>query len=386
MSPLKRSIDGVAGIAPTVSVVMPSYNHGRHIGKAVASVLSQSFGDFELLISDDASSDDSWDIISKLGDSRVRSFRQQQNLGPVGNLVFLIRQARGQYIALLNSDDAWYPDKLAKQVAVMTAQPELGACFTWADLVDTQCREITGPEAIWNDVFRQPNRTQGQWLRHFFFKGNCLCHPSILARRQIYEDVGYYNPGLRQLPDFEMWIRLLKRYPIHVIQENLVGHLRDGNNTSAVSAQNSARNLTELVPIFGSFFDDMPDEIFVQGFAEDFRLQGVPATPARLSCEKLFLLLDGSFAHASGRAAALSRFIAHMPDPAIERVLKDEFGFSVFDLYRLTGDSGFGQAVLAASTPSVAGEAGKMLSAAAGHPLRNLKQWLRRLRQGRRSM
>lgn len=82
-----------------------------------------------------------------------------------------------------------------------------------------------------------------------------------------------------------MWIRLVKKYPIHIIQEDLVAHLRDGNNTSAVSPENSARNLTELVEIFGSFFEGLSDEIFAEGFASDFRLIGVPATPTRLRCE-----------------------------------------------------------------------------------------------------
>lgn len=383
MSPVDKGNSGVASNTPLISVVMPSYNHAKYINKAVGSVLAQYFDDFELLISDDASPDSSWQVISSFNDPRIRSFRQEQNLGPVGNLVFLIKEARGKYIALLNSDDAWYPEKLGKQIAVMESQSLLGACFTWADMVDEQGREISGPEAIWNDVFRQPNRTQGKWLNHFLFKGNCLCHPSILARKEIYDTLGFYNPGLKQLPDFEMWIRLVKHYPIHIIQENLVAHLRDGNNTSAVSPENSARNLTELVEIFGSFFEGVPDDIFVEGFADDFRLKGVPVTATRLRCEKLFLLLDSAFALASGRAAALSSFIRHFSDPEFERVLRDEYRLSVFDFYRLTGTSGFGHFVmLAASSPTpVASEAVASLPATASRSVRYLKRLAHRVRQ-----
>ena len=372
----------IAGNGPLISVVVPSYNHARHIGKALGSVLSQSFVDFELLISDDASPDNSWEIISDFSDPRIRSFRQERNLGPVGNLVFLIKKARGKYIALLNSDDAWSPEKLSKQIAVMEAQAHLGACFTWADMVDEQGREISGPEAIWNDVFRQPNRTQGQWLRHFFFKGNCLCHPSILARKEIYDTLGFYNPGFKQLPDFEMWIRLIKRYPIHVIPENLVAHLRDGNNTSAVSPENSARNLTELVEIFSTFFDGISDEIFIDGFLDDFRLKGVSATPTRLRCEKLFLLLDSAFAHASGRAAALSSFMKHFSDPEFERVLRDEYRFGVFDFYQMTGASGFGHFLMQAvnSTSPVASEAASIIPSTMRGLIQYLLQLARRVR------
>lgn len=377
-----KSNSGIVRDVPLISVVMPSYNHAKYISKAVDSILAQSFGDFELLISDDASTDKSWDIITSFADQRIRSFRQEQNLGPVGNLVFLIKEARGKYIALLNSDDIWYREKLGKQVAVLQSQPSLGACFTWADMVDEYGREISGPEAIWNDVFRQPNRTQGQWLRHFFFKGNCLCHPSILVRKEIYETIGFYNPGLKQLPDFDMWIRLIKRYPIHVIQENLVAHLRDGNNTSAISPENSARNLTELVEIFGSFFDEIPDELFIDGFSGDFRLKEVPTTPIRLRCEKLFLLLDSAFAQASGRAAALSLFMKCFPDTEFERVLRDEYQISIFDFYQMTGSSGFGHFYMQATktSPPGAGPAEAGLSTMASRSIFYLKQLVHRLR------
>lgn len=374
---------GVASNEPLISVVMPSYNHAKYISKAVDSVLAQDFSDYELLISDDASPDNSWEVISGFSDPRIRSFRQEKNLGPVGNLVFLIKQARGKYIALLNSDDAWYREKLGKQVTVMESQPHVGACFTWADMVDERGKEISGPEAIWNDVFRQPNRTQGAWLRHFFFKGNCLCHPSILARKEIYDALGFYNPGLKQLPDFDMWIRLVKHYPIHIIQENLVAHLRDGNNTSAVSPENSARNLTELVEIFGSFFEGVSDELFIEGFADDFRLKGVSATPVRLQCEKLFLLLNSAFAHASGQAAALSSFMKHLSNPELERILRDEYRFSVFDFYRLTGTSGFGHFLMQAANSPVLGarESVGSLPATASRSIYYLKRLAHRVRQ-----
>lgn len=385
MVPTEQGTSDTAGGQPLVSVVVPSYNHAKYIRKAVDSVLAQDFPDFELLISDDDSPDNSWEVISSFDDPRIRAFRQESNLGPVGNLVFLIQQARGKYIALLNSDDSWYPTKLDKQVAVMEAQPQLGACFTWADMVDEQGREISGPEAIWNDVFRQPNRTQAEWLRHFFFKGNCICHPSMLARREIYDKLGFYNPWFKQLPDFEMWIRLIKRYPIHIIGENLVAHLRDGNNTSTVSPENSARNLTELVEIFGWFFDGVPDKVFVEGFASEFRLKGVPTTPLRLKCEKLFLLLDSAFVQAAGRAAALSSLMKQFADPELERVLRDEYRFSVFNFYRLTGTSGFGHFLMLASNVSApaaaVGGPNDVLLAPTRCLVRYIKRLTHRLRQ-----
>ncbi|MDT4855003.1 hypothetical protein FQZ97_893350 [compost metagenome] len=206
----------------------------------------------------------------------------------------------------------------------------------------------------------------------------------MLARKEIYDELGFYNPWLKQLPDFEMWIRLVKNYPIHIVEENLVAHLRDGNNTSAVSPENSARNLTELVEIFGSFLEGVSDEIFVDGFASEFRLKGVPVTPTRLKCEKLFLLLDSAFVHAAGRAAALSSLMKLFDDSEVEQVLRDEYRFSVFDFYRLTGTAGFGHFLMLASNapgPVAAGGHGDMIPVSARRSIRYLTRLAYRLRQ-----
>jgi len=328
--------------APKISVILPSYNHAKYIKKSIESVLSQHFEDFELLISDDASLDNSWDVISSINDKRIFAFLQDQNLGPVGNLAFLVGKARGKYIALINSDDFWEPEKLLKQIFIMDSMPELGACFTWASLVDDHGSEVTGSESIWRDIFRQPNRTQGKWLRHFFNSGNCLCHPSMLMRKEVYEAIGFYNPAFKQLPDFEMWIRLVKSYPIHIIQENLVAHLRTGNNTSVVSQENIARNVNELVEIFGTFFEDMPDEIFIDGFSDNFRNQNASSSILRHECEKLFLLLDHTFLLPAGKMAAISLLFRLLKKYEIEKILREEYHFSVFDFYRISGVAGFG--------------------------------------------
>ena len=343
MSANSKNITETSVNRPLVSVVIPSYNQGMYIDKAINSVLSQDFTDFELVVSDDASPDNSWEVIQCTDDKRFRSFKQQNNLGPVGNLVFLIKESRGKYIALLNSDDYWLPGKLGRQVRIMEADPKLGACFTWADLVDEAGCTISGIEAMWSDVFRQHNRSQAEWLRHFFFSGNCICHPSMLIRKDVYDHLGFYNPGLRQLPDFDMWIRLVKHYPIHVIEETLVGHLRTGGNTSALNHENAARNMTELLEIFYDFFFDISDELFISGFSEYFRLKGVPVTPERLRCEKLFLLLDSGFAPPVTRSVAIRGFYEIFRDPRLEQILLEEYGFSVFQFYQLTGTDGFGR-------------------------------------------
>ena len=114
---------------------------------------------------------------------------------------------RGKYIAIQHSDDIWEPDKLHRQVAFLDMHPDCGACFTWVQVVDEAGRPFLDSTDFYYDIFDQPNRTRHEWLNFFFYKGNALCHPSVLIRRQCFEECGYYRYGLVQLPDFDMWIR-----------------------------------------------------------------------------------------------------------------------------------------------------------------------------------
>lgn len=319
-----------------MSIIISCYNHANYVHKAVESALSQSFLSFQVLISDDASSDNSWDVISEFDDPRIKIFRQSFNLGPVGNLRFLVNNSEGELIAILNSDDYWHPEKLLKQVASLDAMPATGACFTWSRLVDSFDKELSGPEAIYNNIFRQCNRSQGEWLNYFFTNGNCICHPSALIRKNLYSTIGSYASGLRQLPDFEMWIRLVKFCPIHIIEEDLVFHRRDGKNTSADTPENTARGLFELTYIFENYFDDLTGELFSEAFQKDFRTNLLSHSTIQTLCEQFMLLLNSTFAPQAGQIAAAKFFIKHSKSEFFEEMLFQKYRFSISDFYSLT--------------------------------------------------
>ncbi|MBR4695177.1 MAG: glycosyltransferase, partial [Selenomonadaceae bacterium] len=145
------------------------------------------------------------------------------NRGPLEAAREAVAAARGKYVAIHHSDDAWEPDKLEKQVRFLDDHPEYAACFTLVKYLDEESRDYIPPEgSFYSTVFRQPNRTRAEWLRHFFFFGNCLCHPSLLIRRGKYAQYGLLDdPGLWQLPDFCMWVKLALHDPIYILQEPL---------------------------------------------------------------------------------------------------------------------------------------------------------------------
>ena len=232
---------------PTVSVAMPSYNHEHFVHEAVSSVLAQTFQDFELVVTDDGSSDATADIVASFGDKRIRLTRFERNRGAGVAGVHGLRRCRGRYIAILSSDDAFVPQKLDIQVRYLDAHPEVAAVFTWAQIVDELGAPFTDASHPHYSIFDQPNRSRHAWLHTFFMQGNCLCHPTLMIRADAYRTLGYYDERFQQLPDLDMWVRLCMRHEIHVLPERLTCFrvLSDHSNVSSATPEVVARSMWE---------------------------------------------------------------------------------------------------------------------------------------------
>jgi glycosyltransferase involved in cell wall biosynthesis len=326
---------------PRVSVVMPVYNHERFVVDAIQSVLAQTMPDFELIIVDDGSADESMRAVASVDDPRMHVYRLADNQGGAASLNFAIQQARAEFVALLNSDDMWEIRKLERQLAVFDAHPELGAVFTGARFVDEAGNPLP-PERIprWNDIFRQPDRTQAQWLRFFFEQGNALCHPSMLIRRAFYVEHGLYDNRMRQLPDLERWIALVKHYPIVTLgDEDLVRFrlLPSEQNASSVSRANVARGLHEHLAIDEHFFDDVPHEMLVEGFLDRLRNPHIRYEDERL-CEIAFLWWDTPCPMQEiNRVHALRLFRELLGRPDTALLLQTRYGFDELTLHAFAG-------------------------------------------------
>ena len=207
---------------PKVSVILTSYNHAKYLRESIESVLNQTFSDFELIIGDDASTDESWAIIQSYTDPRIHTYRHEVNkMGCIINEIVSSGQASGDLIAIHHSDDIWEPQKLAKQVAFLDANPEVGALFTTVQIIDEAGNPFQDQNHFYSKRFEQANRTRYEWLNFFFFEGNALCHPSVLLRKECYATCGLYRYGLVQLGDWDMWVRICLKYEIHILPEKL---------------------------------------------------------------------------------------------------------------------------------------------------------------------
>ena len=242
-------------VSPKVSVILTSYNHGKYLREAIESVLGQTYKDFELIIWDDGSTDKSWQIINSYTFTRIQAFRSKTT-NVIQNIRTAISEvATGEYIAVHHSDDVWEPEKLEKQAAFLDSNPHIGAVFTWASIIDEDGQPFQDQNHFYYKIFQQPNRTRHEWLNYFFYHGNALCHPSVLIRRQCYQDVGLYRYGMAQIPDFDMWVRLCLKHEIHVLPEKLVRfRVREGEaNASGNRPEVQVRAQFEFLQVYSNY-------------------------------------------------------------------------------------------------------------------------------------
>lgn len=186
---------------PRVTVFMAVYNSEKFLAESIESVLSQTFNDFELLIVNDGSTDNSIDIISSYNDPRIRLLHNEQNMGLVYTRNRGIREARGEYVATLDSDDIAYPERLEEQVAFLDKNSEFGLVGSWVQLID----ENSNPTGkIW-DFNIPPEQMRPASLFY-----SVVANSASMVRKTVVNGI-FYRDEYPLAEDYDFWIRVLKR-------------------------------------------------------------------------------------------------------------------------------------------------------------------------------
>lgn len=319
-----------------VSILMVNYNHADVIEDAIKSVLGQSYENFQFIIVDDGSTDASCDIIKQYDDPRIEFYSQPINRHICAVTNFGMEKVRGEYLARIDSDDIWYPEKLEKQMKFLNDHPEYDICFSYVDIIDEKGNKIIDSDI--EKLYQVHYQTQSEWLEHFFMEGNCLALPSVLMRRKIMDDTGIFKMGYMQSHDFDYWVRIAKRCTLHVLQESLIGVRRYENNmnNSNLSEVNTTRFYNEYLDIKKHFFDDMSKEVFIETFQKHFRNPD-SYTEEELECEKAFLLCLPHGLSESIPPAGIEKFLELLQKPEYVKLLEEKYDFTVKDFYEMTG-------------------------------------------------
>jgi glycosyltransferase involved in cell wall biosynthesis len=204
---------------PQVSVVMSVYNGQRYLQDSLDSVLGQTFSDFEFLIYDDGSTDNTAEIIESRKDTRIRFFRAGTNQGLFPVLKKLIPEAKGKYIRLWSYDDIMKPNCLAAEVEFYERYPQVGFCYCGREDIDEEDRVIASHKKDATPSILSPQFATQLMFYWGSLPGNIS---TVIIKKETLEKVGGFNENLCQSADFDLWVRISEKYPVGFIAQPLI--------------------------------------------------------------------------------------------------------------------------------------------------------------------
>lgn len=306
---------------PALSVALSVYNGASHLGLAIESITRQTYTDFEFLILNDGSSDASADIINEHAarDRRIRPIHRD-NRGLIASLNQLVDESRAPLIARMDADDISLPERFAKQMAFMTANPDYGVVGTWTSDIDEHGDpfHISGADhPTDHDAFIAS------------IEISMICHPSVIMRRDLVLSVGGYHNAFTHCEDYDLWLRLASVTKLCSIPERLVQYRHWANQVSSRYAytqqigaavsylaylERSAGRADPTASIEALPPVDKLDTLFGRaGFADAVRGRVAPSiiySQAALKGDGFPLLLD--YIHGGGQAPGLWRTVARL--------------------------------------------------------------------------
>ena len=197
---------------PRISVVVPVYNRAELVQRALRSVFAQTFADFELIVVDDGSADDMEKALEQFSDPRLRLLRHERNRGTAAARNTGIREARGAYVAFLDSDDEWLPEMLERQHAPLEAsRPECSLALTGFYLA----RDHLGRCEL------RPLLDSADWYLRLLAGCNVSLGSCALVRRAALDEIGVFDERMRRFEDWDWLLRYTLKYPIASIEEPL---------------------------------------------------------------------------------------------------------------------------------------------------------------------
>lgn len=207
---------------------MAVYNNESYLKKAIESVLSQSFKNFEFLIVNDASTDNSFNIIESFAknDKRIKVINNIKKIGLTKSLNRALRQAQGEYIARMDGDDICFPERLARQFTFMEKNQNIGFCGTAPILIDKNDKKIG----------KKIHPVKNKDIRRVVLSYCPFIHSTLMFRRQILEKVGLYNEAFIFAQDYELILRLMSKYKAANLKEPLL-YYRVGEEKSISMAK-----------------------------------------------------------------------------------------------------------------------------------------------------
>jgi glycosyltransferase involved in cell wall biosynthesis len=214
---------------PMVTVVVPTHNRSELLKRALVSILAQTYGDFEVIVVDDGSEKSPADVVADLGDPRIQIFTHESNSGAAGARNTALKAAQGKYLAFLDDDDEWLPEKLELQVEkINSSPPEIGLIYCWMDYFDNTGTLVSETHpTISGAVFSQ-----------VLGKQRLAGCPTLLVRTEIARELGGFDERLLRGNDGDFIRRICKNYEVDLIPKVLVNvHIGHGPRVTSTTRE-----------------------------------------------------------------------------------------------------------------------------------------------------
>ena len=279
---------------PPVSVCVPTFNRAALLRTSLASILRQSFRDFELIVVDDASTDETPGVVAGLREPRLRYERNERNLGQIANLNRCLALARGEYVCIFHDDDVYAPTILEREVAVLARHPGVGLVHTavWMLTADGRVRRVH------RVAERDYVRSGRERFMTYLGRAHDIVFSTAMVRRACYEAVGGFDPRFI-LADGDMWLRIALRADIAYIAEPLAGYRV--HDVSASRTMTPAR-------WFGEYFEIFDKNVALAGSSFPVQVPALLAEARRVQAQRS--RVEAAASIAAGRFDLAADYIA----------------------------------------------------------------------------
>jgi glycosyltransferase involved in cell wall biosynthesis len=227
---------------PTVSVIVPAYNVENTIVETIHSIQAQTFSDFELIVINDGSTDNTVEVVSQIQEPRLKIFSYENGGLPVARNRG-IQRATGEFITFIDADDLWKPDKLERQLNALREHPEAGVAYSWTAFIDENSNFLFA----WKPLYFEGDVYPQLLVRNFISSGS-----NIMVRRQFIEAAGEFDPSLKSVEDWDYYLRLAALCPFALVPDYQILYRRSSQSmTSKVEVMEQA-NLIVIERAFQS--------------------------------------------------------------------------------------------------------------------------------------
>jgi len=211
-------------VNPLISVCIPTYNNAQYIGKTLESIINQTYNNIEIVVSDNASTDDTERVVKSFRDKRIKYYKNKTNVGCYNNYNECLNKISASYVAFYHSDDVYKPDIVEKEFKMLMKNPDVGIVFTLDEVINGEGNDIK------NAGVSLPAELEGKASYGFYelysallkAGGSFLICPTLMARKEVFGKVGLFQVTTDLAEDTKMWLRIAEKYKIGVLNERLI--------------------------------------------------------------------------------------------------------------------------------------------------------------------